>query len=106
MIQQNTDRRKYPRIDHCGDYYIAQDIRQKVICELRNISVTGACIISDVVLKQDEFIELHVCRSRDIPLRAQVVWIRDNEYGISFLLDTKESFDNISYIMNNEISDS
>ena len=49
-------------------------------------------------------IELHVCRSKDLPLKAQVVWIKGQEYGVSFLLDTTEAFANISYIMNNEIT--
>jgi hypothetical protein len=99
----NNDRRLHTRIDHCGDYYIATGKIGKVGCELRNISPTGACIISGIGLNKGQEIELHICRNKDIPLRAQVVWIKDKEYGVSFLLDTAESFNNISYIINNVI---
>jgi hypothetical protein len=104
MTPDYSDRRKNPRIDHCGDYYIAPTTHERVTCLLQNISVTGACISSDILLKMGQEIELHVCRSRDLPLKAQVVWIKGQEYGVSFLLDTTEAFANISYIINNEIS--
>lgn len=102
-MEKNSERRQHKRIIHCGDYYVASGRTGKVTCELRNISPTGACILSNARLNKGQEIELHICRNKDLPLRAQVVWINEKEYGVSFLLDTVESFDNISYIINNEI---
>jgi len=97
-----TERRIKDRIECHGDYIVYGSSREKRIsCELKNISVTGACVETKHLLGKDETIELHLCKGEDISLSAKVVW-RDNEkYGLVFLLDTAEEFEHISYIMNN-----
>jgi len=102
-MNKDIERRRSPRLDHCGDYFLYPGTRDAVPCELRNISVTGACITAESALRLDQIVELHICRTKDLPLRCQVVWVRAKEFGLSFMLDTPESFNNISYIMNNEI---
>ena len=101
-IVSAQERRKTPRLDRCGDYLLYPETRDAIPCELKNISVTGACIATGSQLKIDQIVELHICRNRDLPLRSQVVWIKTGEYGLSFLLDSPEAFSNISFIMNNE----
>jgi len=100
---KGMERRQNPRIDRCGDYYLSPDSKEAVPCVLKNISVTGACISASEQLKMNEVVDLHVCRTRDFLLRSLVVWENAGEYGLSFLLDTPESFSNISFIMNNEL---
>jgi hypothetical protein len=99
----NKERRSSPRIDRCGEYFVHPGRIQQEPCILKNISVTGACIVTDASLVMDQLVDLHICRSRDLSLKSQVVWIEGNEYGLSFLLDTPESFNTISFIMNNEL---
>lgn len=103
-MPHGEERRESPRIDRCGDYFLLPATREEVPCVLKNISVTGACIFSSEPLKMDEVVVLHVCRSKDFSLKSQVVWEHCGEYGLSFLLDTAEDFNAISFIMNNELA--
>ena len=102
-LHKTSERRQNQRVEKCGDYLIYPEKKKQYPCVLKNISVTGACVLSDLVLSLDQIIELHICRDRDLALRSQVVWIRNSEYGLSFMLDTPESFKTISFIINNEI---
>jgi hypothetical protein len=98
-----SERRNNPRIEKCGDYFLYPKTREEVPCVLKNISVTGACIFPSRPLQMDQVVELHICRTRDLSLKSQVVWENSGEYGLSFLLDSPEDFNNISFIMNNEL---
>jgi hypothetical protein len=101
--QRASERRINDRRECYDDYLIHPDKKEQYPCVLKNISVTGACVISDLEMSIDQIIELHICRNRDLTLRSQVVWIKKSEYGLSFMLDTPESFNTISFIINNEI---
>lgn len=84
------------------DYFFSSNNRDsKIQCRLKNISPTGACILTEHPIRVDETIVLHLCRDRDVPLDSKVVWKEGDEYGLLFLLDSIESFENISYIINN-----
>lgn len=100
---KGTERRKSPRNEKCGDYFLAPHSKEAVPFVLRNISVTGACISSTAQLKINEIVELHICRAKDMSLKSLVVWGKNTEYGLSFLLDTPEEFSTISFIINNEL---
>jgi hypothetical protein len=102
MNDRFSERRSSKRFP-CSYNYISTSstLGRKIACTLHNISVTGACIISDTPLQTDELITLHVCDEKDIPFRAKVVWQRFKTYGLLFLLESSEDFDNISYVMNN-----
>ena len=101
-MPHGEERRTSPRIERCGDYFMLPATREEVPCVLKNISVTGACIFSSEPLQLNEVVVLHVCRAKDLSLKSQVVWEKCGEYGLSFLLDTPEDFNAISFIMNNE----
>lgn len=96
------DRRVSPRSHDCSDYLLMPGTGHTEPFILKNISVTGACIVTDVSLSVNQILNLHICRNRDLELRSQVVWIKGKEYGLSFMLDTEESFNAISFIMNNK----
>jgi len=97
-----TERRIKDRIECHGDYIVyGNSFENRISCELKNISVTGACVEMQHVLKRDDKIVLHLCKGDDISLSAKVVWRDDKKYGLVFLLDTAEEFEHISYIMNN-----
>ncbi len=96
-----SERRRDKRFDVPGDYYYVQgDKERKIKCKLKNISATGACISSEVDIKNDEIIFLHVRGTKNVEIKSKAVWKIDNEYGLLFLLDTTKEFDNISYVMN------
>ena len=96
-----TEKRKTKRFEISGDYFFfPADKRKKIKCELENISETGACISSDARIKKDEIIYLHIKGSRNILLKSRNVWKIDDQYGLLFLLDTSQEFENISYIIN------
>ncbi len=97
-----TERRGGERVSCQGDYIAyGKSSRKKIDCELKNISVTGACVETAHPLKEKETIVLHLCKGGDITLSARVVWRQNNKYGLVFLLDTPEEFEHISYVMNN-----
>jgi hypothetical protein len=104
MSGYEPNRRHNERI-YCADDYFFSPIEKdkKVNCTLKNISATGACITTEYPIEPDQYLTLHLCRDKDIPLDAIVVWKDDNDYGLSFSLDSQEQFENISYIMNNNI---
>ncbi|HRX16252.1 MAG TPA: PilZ domain-containing protein [Spirochaetota bacterium] len=98
----NKERRAGDRHDCNGDYFFSPDSRnQKYSCLLKNVSVTGACILTEFPLKNDDQITLHVCLGKDIELKSSVVWKKNDLYGLLFELETPEAFDNISYLINN-----
>lgn len=82
-------------------YYVKEKSRKKIPCLLENISITGACIISESPLTANDIIMLHFPMPREINIKSQIVWEKTTEYGLLFVLDTSEDFENISYIMNN-----
>ncbi|MFW5808220.1 MAG: PilZ domain-containing protein [Spirochaetota bacterium] len=105
MSGYQIDRRENDRIDCADDYFLSpKEKGVKVRCILNNISVTGACIRTDYPIEPDEYLTLHLCREKDIPLHAKVVWKEEDKFGLSFLLDTQQEFENISYIINNRIT--
>lgn len=98
----SSERRKSNRLAVNRDYYIIPgDGNMRHRCTVKNISVTGACISSARLLAEKDVIHLHITGPRDSVFRSEVVWKREGEYGILFLLDTPSDFDTISYIMNN-----
>ncbi len=98
------ERRKSERFDIGRDYYYYPTNREKMrACTLLNISATGACIVSQEPLKNEAVIFLHIASSRDIVLKSRVVWQHEGQYGLQFFLDTGEDFENISFILNNEL---
>ncbi|MBN2039637.1 MAG: PilZ domain-containing protein [Spirochaetes bacterium] len=97
-----SEQRKNTRISISEEYfYYPEKKNKKINCRLNNISVTGACIISEEKIKTDEIIYLHIRGTDDIALKSKTVWKIDNQYGLQFLLDTSSEFEKISYIMNN-----
>jgi hypothetical protein len=98
---KTNERRNSPRTHECSDYFLMPGTERAEPFILKNISVTGACIVTDIPLTVHQILDVHICRNRDLKLRSQVVWIKGNEYGLSFMLDTEESFKAISFIMNN-----
>lgn len=96
-----NDRRKHIRACHERDYCVILGKNETITCDLKNISATGACVIPNALLRQGERVELHICRNVDLAMNAEVVWVREDECGLSFILDTSESFQTISFIMNN-----
>ncbi len=102
MSGYQPERRENKRIDCSDNYFFSpKEKGVKVNCSLKNISVTGACIKTDYPIENNDYLTLHLCREKDIPLHAKVVWKEEDMYGLSFLLDTQEEFENISYIINN-----
>ena len=102
----SKERRKSKRVDISVDYYYyPENKRRKIKCILKNISVTGACIISEenINVCKDNILFLHIRSTKGIELKSKAVWKIDNQYGLLFLLDTSRELENISYIMNYEI---
>lgn len=100
----SAERRKSTRISIVGDYfYYPGRETKKINCSINNISATGACISSGNIIKNNEIIFLHIKGTKNIVLKSKTVWKIDDQYGLLFLLDTTEEFENISYIMNNVI---
>ncbi|MCP4134969.1 MAG: PilZ domain-containing protein [bacterium] len=96
------ERRRDERVDLNKDYYyLPGDSNHEHECVVKNISITGACITAHDKLNADEILFLNIRASKEIVLKAKVVWRTDAEYGLLFLLDTSEEFENISFIMNN-----
>jgi hypothetical protein len=98
----NGERRIKERHDCTGDYFFSADRADKRhSCVLKNISVTGACIETVHAIETDDIITVHICNNRGVELDGKVVWKKSNSYGLLFLLETPEAFDNISYLINN-----
>lgn len=98
------ERRKGKRIGLTGDYFFTPDNREiRMICAVKNLSVTGACISSVHELAHGQVIYIHIRGKKDIILKAKVAWKLDTQYGLSFLLETSQDFTNISYIVNYEL---
>lgn len=98
-----ADRRKDERFLLGGDYYYYPgNSKDKFDCMVKNISVTGSCIVSGNAIVKNEIIFLHIGCGRNIELKSQVMWKQDSRYGLMFLLENSDDFDNISYIINNE----
>ena len=101
-----AERRKTKRLDLSGDYFYYFGNKKVIIdCNLKNISVTGACITSNRTINKDDIIFLHVRGADNMVLKSKAVWKIDNQYGLLFLLDSSHEFDKISYIMNYVIKD-
>lgn len=100
-----ADRRKSKRFRMQGDYFFYPgNSENKFLCKVKNISITGSCIVSDSNIKKDEIIYLHVGAQKSIELKSRVIWKSDKQYGLLFMLETGTDFDNISYIINYESS--
>ncbi len=96
-----AERRKAERFPVDKDYYFYPFNRSKVYaCKVRNLSASGACIISKKNLTPHEIIFLHITGTRGVQFKSEVVWARDGLYGLSFLLENSEDLDNISFVMN------
>ncbi len=96
-----AERRQNERFEVSGDYYYYQGSEtDKIMCRLKNISATGACIDSEEKIKIDDIIFLHIRGTTNIEIKSKAVWKIENEYGLMFLLDSSKEFENISYIMN------
>ena len=96
------DRRRSRRVPgESGFYRMSPDARRKMRCSLKNISVTGACIVSRGRLAAGEVISLYLESGAGRALKSRVVWEIAGEYGVEFLLDSNEEFETISRIINN-----
>lgn len=101
------ERRLSKRFDVSGDYlFYPEKTNNRIICKLDNISITGACILTEAKIKIDDVIQLHIRGAQDKFLKSKVVWKIDNQFGLLFMLDTEEEFNNISFIMNNVLKES
>ncbi|MDY6935665.1 MAG: PilZ domain-containing protein [Spirochaetota bacterium] len=99
-----AERRKNERISVTRDYYyFPGEENNKIECMLKNISITGSCILSKNNINKNDIIFLHIGGKKEIVLQAKVVWKMGDQYGLLFLLDNSQDFDNISYIMNYEL---
>ncbi len=97
-----AERRKNPRTPGRGDFYsLSSDARRTVRCLLKNISVTGACIVSDGPLDAGDIIALYLESGAGRALKSRVVWRVAGEYGVEFLLESVEEFETISRVINN-----
>ena len=83
-----TNRREAPRrsvwwraIVHLGKY--------EFNCKIRNFSLGGLELHFEIPLKEGTIIEIEIPR-RDVILRAEVAWQRDETMGIQFLEDPKD----------------
>lgn len=100
----NSERRNSIRVDLSGDYfYYPGERKRKIKCIIKNISATGACIISDELLINEDVIFLGIRGDSEVILKSKAVWKIDNQYGLLFLLESDEDFANINYIMNFEL---
>ncbi len=96
-----AERRKAERFPVDRDYYFYPANRSKVYtCKVRNVSASGACIISKKSLTPHEIIFLHITGVKVAQFKSEVVWAQDGLYGLMFLLDDSEDFENISFVMN------
>ncbi len=96
-----SERRKAERYPVDKDYYFYPANRSKVYtCKVRNVSASGACIISKKHLTPHEIIFLHITGTRGVQFKSEVVWAQDGLYGLSFVLEDSEDLDNISFVMN------
>ena len=96
-----AERRQNERIELSADYYFYQGSEaEKINCQLKNISATGACIDSDEIIKINDILYLHIRGTKNIEIKSQAVWKIENQYGLMFLLDSSKEFENISYIIN------
>lgn len=97
------ERRKSQRISSESDYYcFPENIKLKIRCTLKNISITGACINTPEILRKDDIVLLHIGRAGNSDLKSKVVWKIDDNYGLLFSLETSQDFTTISYLINNE----
>jgi hypothetical protein len=95
------EKRKNTRFEVSGDYYYLQGYEEKkIMCKLKNMSATGACIDSDEMINIDDILFLHIWGTKNIEIKSKAVWKIESQYGLLFLLDTGKEFENISYIMN------
>lgn len=98
----NAERRRSARYPVNRDYYFLPGDRKKHHrCAVKNISATGACIVSGKELNDHEILYLHITGPRDSMVKSEVVWRRGTLYGLLFHLETAADLDTISYIMNN-----
>ncbi len=98
----NNERRQQKRVSLFRDYcYYPENRRKRFSCSTKNISITGACIISDTKLNINDIVNIRIMSDRETVFKSRVVWELEGTYGLQFLLETNEDFDNISYIMNN-----
>jgi len=98
-----NDRRNSERINARNDYIcFPGKNNEKISCTLKNISSSGACLVSDIHLKNNEIIFLTISGSKDVILKSKVLWKIKNEYGLLFILNSSQDFENISHVMNNE----
>lgn len=97
-----AERRRAERFTVDDDYYFYPANRSKVYtCKVRNVSASGACIISKKPLAPHEIIFLHITGTRNAQFKSEVVWVQDGLYGLSFILENSEDLENISFVMNN-----
>ena len=96
------ERRKSRRMEAGGDFYrLPARMSRRVRCTLKNLSVTGACIVSRGSLATGDLIALYLESGAGGALRSRVVWSLAGEYGVEFLLENGEEFETISRIINN-----
>ncbi len=104
MLGTYFERRREERTFCNRDYFCSiMSGNLKFECKLLNVSTTGACILTNIPLKSDDLIILHIIRGRDIPFKCKVAWIKESTYGLEFFLETSDDFTNISFIINNHI---
>ena len=97
----HSERRNNKRYDISGDYYYYQGFEdEKINCNLKNISATGACISSDKIINIDDVVYLNIRGTEGLEIKAKAVWQIENQYGLQFLLDSSKEFDNVAYVMN------
>lgn len=82
-------------------YCLSEQMSRRVMCTLKNVSVTGACIVSGGSLGTGDIISLYLESGAGRALKSRVVWKVSGEYGVEFLLETGEEFETISRIINN-----
>lgn len=102
-MTSSNERRRQSRRHFKGEYfYSSASAGSKIDCTLKNISPTGACIDTEAPLVNGEMIYLHILRDKDVTIKSEVVWKKENVYGVLFHLNTSEDLANISYILNTE----
>ncbi len=96
------ERRKSRRIGAGGDFYcLPSRMSRRVMCTLKNLSITGACIVSGGSLATGDIISLYLESGGGGALQSRVVWRLAGEYGVEFLLESGEEFETISRVINN-----
>jgi hypothetical protein len=99
----SSERRRQSRQYFKGEYfYSSASAGVRIDCTLKNISPTGACIDTEAPLVNGEMIFLHILREKDVTIKSEVVWKKENIYGVLFHLNTSEDLSNLSYILNTE----